>query len=422
PGYFEIPIKKGETVIFAAGTAETKPVSLKQRFTKELKKRGGKVNFVSALNNAAGQFVMYKKDKTDIIAGFPWYNSITRQTFISLPGISLAGNNIKMYRKVLDTYLLYLKKGHFSDNIYSKTAAFHSADASLWFIWAIQHYFKLNQKPKEIWRNFGPAIKEILSSFKNSSLKNIGLTKEGLVFSQKDNVALTWMDSYVNGNPVMQRAGLAVEINALWFNNICFALDLADMAGDQVFIDGWKDMVKKVGSAFNATFWNEGHNHLADVVTNGNPDWSVRPNMVITTALDYSPLSKEQQKLVLGVVKKKLLTRRGLRTLSPDHIRYKGVVEGGPNEREMAAHLGTVYPWLIQFFVEGYLKIHKRGGLPFVKQIMESFEGEAMKHGIGSMSEMYNGNPPHQAKGAISQAWNVAGVIYATHFVENYKE
>ncbi len=261
-----------------------------------------------------------------------------------------------------------------------------------------------------------------MNAYKNSTLKYIGTTKDGLVYAEKEGVALTWMNSYVNGIPVVQRDGLPVEINALWFNAICFALDMADLAGDHQFVEAWKGMVKKVGEAFLATFWKEGHDHLADVVKNGVPDWSVRPNMVIAVAMDYSPLSREQQKSVLSVAKQKLLTKRGLRTLSPDHLRYHGFVEGGPNEREMAIHQGAVWPWLIQFFVEAYLKIHKRGGLPFVKQIMEEFEDDITEYCIGTMSEVYNGNPPHRAKGALSQAWSVAGVVYATHLVENYKE
>ncbi len=422
PGYFEIAIKKGESIVFAAGTSETKPVSLKQRFTKELKKRSERTTFASSLNNAAGQFVMHNKLETDIIAGFPWYNCITRQTFISLPGIYTTLKDANIFKKVLNTYLKHLKNGLFPDDIHSTQPKYNSADSSLWFIWAVQQYFKIWQKPREIWRNYGVAIKEILNAFIDSKSPNINTTADGLIYAEKEKVALTWMNSYANGIPASKREGMPVEINALWFNAICFALDIADMVGDEQFIDQWKSMVKKVGTAFNNTFWNEGHEHLADVIKNGVADWSVRPNMVIATALDYSPLSKEQQKMVLSVAKKKLLTKRGLRTLSPDHIRYKGVVEGGPNEREAAAHNGAVYPWLIQFFVEGYLKIHKRGGLPFVKQIMEGFEEEMVEHGIGTMSEMYNGNPPHRAKGAISQAWNVAGVIYATHLVENYRE
>jgi predicted glycogen debranching enzyme len=397
-------------------------VSLKQRFTKELKKRSERIDFMSSLKNAAEQFVMRKKPNTDIIAGFPWYNCITRQTFVSLPGIAIALNDISIFKNVLDTYASHLKNGLFPENIHATTEIYNSADSSLWYIWAIQQYFREHQKPKEIWRKYGAAIKTIFNAFVQSKAPGIYITENGLIYAEKEKTALTWMNAYVNGTPVTKRNGMPVEINALWFNAICFALDIADMAGDEQFINEWKSWVKKVGTAFNSTFWNEGHKHLADVVTRGVADWSVRPNMVIATALDYSPLTKEQQKTVLSVAKKSLLTKRGLRTLSPDHLRYKGVVEGGPAEREAAVYNGAVWPWLIQFFVEGYLKIHKRGGLPFVKQIMDDFDEEMAEHGIGTLSEMYNGNPPHRAKGAISQAWNVAGVIYAKHLVEDYNE
>jgi predicted glycogen debranching enzyme len=422
PGYFEVPINTDETIIFSASTEETNPVSLKQRFTKEIGNRASRATFINSLKNAAEQFVMYDQGEIDIVAGFPWYNSITRQTFISLPGIYCIQKNIGNFKKVLDTYIQHLKNGFFPDEIKSDQQTYNSADTSLWFIWAIQQYFKCVQKPRAVWRSYGESIKEILNAYRDPADKRIGITREGLIYNDSANVAHTWMNSYAYGNPAVKRNGLAVEVNALWFNAICFSLDLADMVGDEAYISEWKDMVKKVGTAFNKTFWNDDHKHLADVVKNGVCDWSVRPNMVIATALDYSPLSREQQKLILGVVKKKLLTTRGLRTLSPDHIRYKGQIKGGPDEREAAAHQGTVYPWLIQFFVEGYLKIHKKGGIPFLKQILEGFEDVVKEHGIGTISEMYNGNPPHTAKGAISQAWNVAGVIFANHLIQNFKD
>jgi predicted glycogen debranching enzyme len=422
PGYFELPIKKGESIIFAGGTVEANPVSLKQRFTKEESSRIERSSFLSSLDNAAEQFVMNKSNGTDIIAGFPWYDSITRQTFISLPGLCLSLNDPKNCKSVLDTYKPFLKNGFFPDNIQQKNLTYNSADAPLWFIWTIMKYYKKYKNAKEIWNEYGGAIQEILKAYRNSTLKYVGLTREGLIFAQKENTPLTWMNASVDGRPVVQREGLAVEINALWYNAICFAVELAGLAGDQSFVENWKGMIKKVGDAFLKTFWSEGHEHLADVVKDGKPDWSVRPNMVIAVAMDYSPLSNEQQKMVLSVAKQALLTKRGLRTLSPDHLRYKGAVEGGPNERELAIHQGAVWPWLIQFFVEGYLKIHKKGGLPFVKQIMEDFEDDMTEHCIGTMSEMYNGNPPHKAKGAISQAWSVAGVVYATHMIQNYKE
>ncbi|GAB1454400.1 glycogen debranching enzyme N-terminal domain-containing protein [Draconibacterium sp.] len=422
PGYFEMPMKKGESVIFAAGTLEAKPTSLKTVFTKEKNNRVERISFIHALDNAAEQFVMHKNGGTDIIAGFPWYDSITRQTFVSLPGLCLSLNHPKSCINVLDTYLPYLKNGFFPDQINQKVPTYHSADASLWFIWAIMKYFRKYNHASEIWEKYGKAIREILNAYKSSSLKYIGTTREGLVYAQKDSIPLTWMNALVDGKAVVQRDGMPVEINALWYNAICFAVDLAGAAGDQSFVDNWKGMIKKVGEAFVKTFWQQGHEHLADVVKDGRPEWSVRPNMVIAIAMDYSPLSNEQKQSVLNMAEKALLTKRGLRSLSPEHLRYRGIVEGGPNEREHAIHQGAVWPWLIQFFVEAYLKIHKKSGLAFVKKIMEDFEDDVTEHCIGSMSEMYNGNPPHKAKGAISQAWSVAGVVYATHLVQNYKE
>ena len=411
PGYFEVTVEPGESVIFSAGLNEVKMLSLKQRFTRELKKRGQKETFASSLEHAAKQFVHHNKKTTEIIAGFPWYGSITRQTFVALPGLCLSLKEPQLCSTILDSYLKYFNDGFFPDYTNNKELTYHSADTSLWFIWAIQQQYKKKGNPETMWKTYGPAIKRILEAYRDSSHEYVRMTPDGLIEAEKDKIALTWMDSYVNGLPVVQRAGKAVEVNALWFNAICFGLDLADMAGDLEFIETWKNMVEKVAHSFLKTFWNEEHASLADVVYNDIFDWSVRPNMVIAVALDYTPLSKDQQKQVLGVAKKKLLTNRGLRSLSPDHLRYRGMVKGNPEEREAAVHMGAAYPWLIQFFVEGYLKIHKKGGLPFVKQILESFEEEMTEHCVGTVSEMYDGNPPHLGKGAISQAWSVAGVV-----------
>jgi predicted glycogen debranching enzyme len=422
PGYFEFPMKKGESIVFAAGLTEANPVSLKQRFTKEQKKRGGKETFNSVLERAAHQFIMHEGYTADIIAGFPWYNSITRQTFVSLPGLCLSFNDPKLCEKILDSYLKYFNDGFFPDQIKDKELQYHSADTSLWFIWVIQQYLKKKNNPKLLWKTYGEVIKRILNAYTNQKRDDIKVLPNGLIYAEKKDTALTWMNSRVDGKAVLPRAGMPVEVNALWFNAICFALDLADMAGDHEFITKWKHMVNKVAQSFLKNFWSDGHGYLADVVKGEQYEWAVRPNMVIAVAMDYTPLTKEQQKQVLSVVKRKLLTNRGLRTLSPDHLRYFGNINGGPKERELAVHQGAVWPWLLQFFVEAYLKIHKRGGLPFVKQIMESFDAEMTEHCIGNIPEMYDGDPPHVGKGAISQAWNVAGVSYALDLVQNYTE
>jgi predicted glycogen debranching enzyme len=422
PGYFELQLTPGESVIFAAGTEESNPVSLKQRFTRELKKRIRRYTFMGSLKNSAEQFIFQRKNETGIIAGFPWYESNTRQTFVALPGLALASNNHSLYPDVLNTYKKYLKNGLFSDNIFNENPECHSADSALWFIWAVQQYANTQRSPRGVWLNYSNTIKEILASYRNASPGFIRMTPDGLIYAEKENYALTWMDAYADGEPVVQRAGLAVETNALWYNAIVFALEMAKIAGDTDFVQQWQNMPEKVAGAFLHTFWNRGHDHLADVVKDGVPDWAVRPNMVIAVALDHSPLSKEQKKMVLSVTKRKLLTKRGLRTLSPDHLRYKGLVEGGPAQRDTAIHQGAAWPWLMQFFIKAYLEIHGNGGLPFAKQLLEVFEEAMTEHCVGTLSEVYNGDPPHKGKGAVSQAWNVAGIVSALHFIQEYKQ
>lgn len=422
PGYFEVALKKGESILFSGSTEEIIPASLKKIFTAEKNSRTVRTSFLESLDHAASQFVMRTSAGTDIIAGFPWYDSITRQTFISLPGLCLSLNDSATCSEVIDTYLKHLNHGFFPDQIIQKVPEYKSADASLWFIWALGKYYKKLHKPKEFWAKYGNAITEILNAVKNSTLGYVGLSKDGLVYASLANTPLSWMNSSIDGIPVVQRDGMPVEINALWYNAIAFALELARSAGDKKFTDAWEPILKMTGSAFVKTFWHPGHSHLADVVTNGRADWSVRPNMVIALAMDYSPLSTAQQKSTLDVITKDLLTKRGLRTLAPEHIRFKSSVEGSPNEREIAIHQGAVWPWLIQFYVEAYLRIHKKSGIQPMKNLLAGFEDDITEHCIGTLSEMYNGAPPHKAKGAISQAWSVAAVVYANHLVMSYSE
>ncbi len=420
PGYFEVPIKKGESIVFAAGTVEAKPNSLKQRFTRELNKRTGKDNFLGFLENASNQFFSYKKKETDIISGFPWYGNNTRQTFVALPGLCKSIGDFSVFEEVIKTNLKFLKQGLFPKNNDASVLSYDAADIPLWLFWALQEYYK-ETGAKELWRKYGRALKSILNGFKYGIGENIKMQDNGLLWCYEKKVALTWMDSYFNGEPVAKRSGYIVEINALWYNAINFALELARRERDTGFINSWEKIPEKIRKSFTQLFWDESKSYLADSLDGEKKDWAVRPNMVIAVGLDYSPVGKQIQKAVLSVAKRQLLTKRGLRTLSPEDPNYKGVIEGSPQERELATHQGAVMPWLMMFFVEGYLKIHKRGGLPFVKKIMEGFDEELAEHCIGTISETYNGNPPHTAKGAISQAWNVAGVVKAYKMVQEFK-
>jgi predicted glycogen debranching enzyme len=246
------------------------------------------------------------------------------------------------------------------------------------------------------------------------------MQENGLIYARYDGVALTWMDDYINGIPVTPRGGLAVEINALWYNAVSFALVLADASGDKAFVKAWKELPSRIAESFISTFWSEVRGQLADYADGVYIDWSVRPNMLLAATLDYSPLSRIQKKMILSTVRNQLLTPVGIRTLSPEDYRYKGFSGERVNEFAEAAHQGTVYPFLIYPFVKTYLEVHKAGGLSFAKNCLEGFKQEMSENCIGTLSEAYEGDPPHTAKGSISQAWNVAAVIMASKLVEKF--
>ena len=230
------------------------------------------------------------------------------------------------------------------------------------------------------------------------------------------------MKLFAYGKPVNPRYGMPVEVNALWYNAISYALELARKSKDTEFVEKWQKMAEKVGMSFRENFINEGSKALIDCRDYDNVDYSVRPNQLIAITMPYSPLTKEEQKNVLDVVKKELLTPKGIRTLSPEDPSYQGVVEGDVNKRNIAMYNGAVYPGYVAYFAEKYLEIHKRSGLSFIKNMVDEFEFEMTEHCLGTISECYNGNPPHNGKGAVSMLWNVAGVLKVLSLIEQYSE
>jgi len=419
PGYFELPIKKGESVFFSASTREHEPVSFSKLYSFELKRHIPRNSFINCLLNAAQQFIWVRKDGKDIIAGFPWYESIPRQTFKALPCLLLSPEKMNVYEEILQTNLKRLKDGLLPKYV-GCPSNYDAADAPLLVFNAIQELKRFKEN-KIIWALYGPALKEIISNYKKGTHYNIHMQENGLIYAKADGVALTWMDAYVDGKPVTQRGGMNVEINAAWYNAICFALELAESAKDKPFIDEWKNYPSIIAESFLHTFWSDEKGYLADYADGNYIDWSVRPNMIIATSFEYSPLTREQKKMVVSMAKNELLTPKGLRTLAPANPNYKGTFEDNPEERAEAAHQGSVYPFLIYPFVKSYLEIHKTGGLSFVKQIIAGFEEEMAENCVGTISEVYEGNPPYTAQGALSQAWNVASILRTARLVEKFE-
>ncbi len=419
PGYFELSMKAGESVIFSAGTKEAATPSLKKKYDNELSSRVPRTSFYHCLVNSAQQFIVRNEGKTEVIAGFPWFGTWGRDTFIALPGLTIAIRDRESFLAVADTMVKKLQHGLFPNMGSDDDPAFNSVDAPLWFIWALQQ-FHIYDPEFDIWKKYGKNIKHILTHFREGTLFNIHMQENGLVHAGADFKALTWMDAVVYDVPVTQRNGNPVEISALWYNGIRFALELAEVAGDKKFMGDWENVPALIEESFAPTFWYPEGGYLADCITDGKQDLAVRPNQVIAAAMKYSPLSAEMKKSILDVVERELLTPKGLRTLSPKNPVYKGIYYGKQERRDEAYHQGTVWPWLLEHFCEAYLEIHKQSGLSLVKKLYYGFEEDMNENGIGSISEIYDGDPPHEGKGAISQAWSVSALLRIRRMIKNY--
>ena len=421
PGYFELAIKKGESVILSASTKLITPSGLKQKFSRESKSRNPRSSFKNCLINSAKQFFINRKNEVNIIAGYPWFGVWGRDTFISLPGLSLALDSPDKCKAVLDSQVKKMKGGLFPNIEGSSGPAFNSVDAPLWFIWAIQQYADYLNDPEFIWKNYHKPVSEILNTFKNGTYFNIQMKENHLIYAGEKGKALTWMDAIVHGEAVTPRIGFNVEINALWYNAISFYINLAVQSGNQKMLSDWIYIAENIEESFINTFWDEEKAYLADYVDGEYKNWDIRPNQIFALSLPYSPLKDYMKKSVLDLVEKELLTARGLRTLSPSNLNYKGIYQGNQEERDRAYHQGTVWPWLFGHFAEAYLKLNKKSGVHKIQNLIDGFEEEMENDGIGSISEIYDGNPPHKGKGAISQAWSVAEILRIIKLLENFE-
>jgi predicted glycogen debranching enzyme len=417
PGFFELKAKKGDVIVFSASTKEENASGLKQKFAKNSSGKIPRDSFINCLRNAAQQFVEKRGGKTLIIAGYPWFGAWGRDTFIALPGIALARHGLALYREVLDTQVNKMKDGLFPNMGNSSDPAFNSVDAPLWFFWAVQQYTE--HGGTDAWEKYGAAARSVLNAFKNGTAFNIHMRDNGLIYASAPGKALTWMDAVVNGHPVTQRKGYNVEINALWYNAVCFSLEMARLENDKKFLKEYEKLPELIKKSFLEMFWDEKIGYLADYVNDEEgKNTFVRPNMVIAVSLPYTMLNKEQMKMVLDVADRDLVTVRGLRTLSPRNKLYQGICEGTQEERDTAYHQGTVWPWLYGPFCEGWLRVYGQQGVQKVKKLIYGLEAVMSEHGISTISEIYDGDPPHSPRGCISQAWSVGEVLRIIDLLE----
>lgn len=420
PGYFEMDIKKGETIVFAASTSEIKAVSLKKLFDKEVDERSLRDNFFHCLVNAAHQF--HRREKNDdryILAGYPWFKCRARDTFIALPGLTLSIEEDDYFELVMKTAM----RGYY-EFMEGKPVSVHIAeieqpDVPLWAVWALQQYAKETSK-EECFKKYGQFIKDVISFIQDNKHPNLKLEENGLLYTDGKDKAVTWMNSTANGRPVVPRTGYIVEFNALWYNALCFCASLAATVGEEDSQQKLLTQAELTKQAFLDTFLNE-YGYLYDYVDGNMMDWSVRPNMIFAVAFDYSPLSQDQKKQVLDICTRELLTPKGLRSLSPKSGGYNPVYVGPQTQRDYAYHQGTAWPWLGGFYMEASLKLYKRTRLSFIERQMVGYEDEMSSHCLGTISELFDGNPPFAGRGAISFAMNVAEILRALELLEKYQ-
>ena len=421
PGYFEMDIKNGESIVFSASTRQCKTGGLKALFTKEVDERSPRDNFLHCLINAAHQFHnRTSKDERYLLAGYPWFKCRARDTFIALPGLTLSIEEEDYFELVMETAARGLYEFMEGKPLTVKIYEMEQPDVLLWAVWAIQQYAKHVGREK-CNRKYGKLLHDILQYIIADKHPNLQLRHNGLLYSEGKEHAVTWMNSTANGRPVVPRTGYIVEFNALWYNALKFCASMAAEFGDQTVAAEFEKRAELCGSSFLDTFVNE-YGYLFDYVEPlDSPDWSVRPNMLFAVALDYSPLNQAQQKSVLDVCTRELLTPKGLRSLSPKSGGYNPMYVGPQTQRDYAYHQGTAWPWLGGFYMEACLKIYKRTRLSFIERQMVGYEDEMVQHCIGTIPELFDGNPPFSGRGAISFAMNVAEVLRTLELLEKYK-
>jgi len=419
PGYFEMEIKKGESIYFSGGDTIIDPSLIEEKFDEESELRTPRNSFYNCLKNSAQQFY-HRPTANDayLLAGYPWFKVRARDMFIAMPGCSLAIDDPVRFEKLMDTAapaLLNFMQDGSPDKVIQEIDL---PDVPLWAIWALQQYAKAVSL-EQCAQRYGKLAVAILEYLKDNQHPNLHLEANGLVSANGKDRAITWMNSTDSGRPIVPRSGLIVEINALWYNALKFTASILQTQNQTEAAAQWDSLAEQTAESFIETFVN-GYGYLYDYVDGNYIDWSVRPNMLFAISLDYSPLNKSQRRAVLNIVTKELLTPKGIRSLSPKSEGYHAYYVGAQHERDLAYHQGSVFPWLLGAYLESYLKLYQYSGVSFVERMLIGLEEEMNTHCIGSLSELFDGNPPFQSRGAISFAMNVAEILRLLKLLESY--
>ena len=439
PGYFRADLLPGQSVTLVASTEAWETVHALQpevaaqaerdrrRQLLSIAGRAGQVDLAAELVLAADQFIITPAGRAEeaararaagdevrtIIAGYHWFTDWGRDTMISLEGLTLCTGRHREAGYILRTFAHYVRDGlipnMFPDG--AREGLYHTADATLWFFHALERYLRVTRE-QDILLRLLPTMRVIVAKHLEGTRFGIKADPaDGLLCQGAEGYQLTWMDAKVDDWVVTPRRGKAVEINALWYNALrLLAGWLRDTgAGDEAV--GIDDQAQRVFAAFNSRFWSDDLGHLFDVVDGeAGDDPACRPNQVFAMSLDHPVLARERWDAVMRVVRDRLLTPVGLRSLAPGHPEYKARYYGDLRSRDAAYHQGTVWGWLIGPFVDAWLKVYP-GDVNGARAMLEGFERHLTEACVGSISEIFDAEAPFVPRGCVAQAWSVAEVL-----------
>ena len=429
PGYFESKLKIGTSRFFiAASTEDISYLTLKkvdELYTKEINRHNllalnSRLTEPFALKLLRGTDPLVVKNPSSgentVIAGYHWYSDWGRDTMISLPGLLLIPRRFPEAKSVLNNFSKHCRRGLIPNTFpaFGGEPVYNTVDASLWFVHAVSRYLAYTEDLlilADIW----DTIDSIIDNYCKGTDFGIGMDSDYLI---RQGPQLTWMDAKIGEKAVTPRAGKACEINALWYSALKIASDLGIHLGKDV--SSYETLAAGVASNFENVFWNPETNCLFDLVFRddaGNQvkDSAIRPNQIFAVSLPYTMLSPEKEKAIVDRVEKDLLVPFGLRTLSPDNPLYKGQYHGDAINRDTAYHNGTAWPWLLGAYVKSYRKVHNysEDSLEAMRNLLQGFNAHLEIAGLGTISEVFDGDFPHSPGGCIAQAWSVAEVLRA---------
>jgi predicted glycogen debranching enzyme len=415
-GYFEFKIKKGESVIFSAATDYmATPETITEVYEQQIAHRTHKIDFLSCLQHSARQFIIRRPgDRTEVVAGYPWFGSFMEDTFMALPGLTLAQGRKEDCIDALDTAIRDIKES----GLLEGRSVPPAVDAPLWLFYTLQQ-LEGHMTQKEIWAKYGDVMKGILEAYRAGFYEDIRLHDNGLVWAWADR-PLTWMGTIIDGQAVTPRRGYPVELQALWYNAVSYTLALAKKQGDKAFVAEWKGMPEKTKRSFIEKFWLEEEGYLADYVNYDEVNKFIRCNMVVACGLDYTMLDDEKMVRNIMTIRDHLLTSRGLRTLSPRNILYKSNYNEDQRSQDLASRNGSAWIWPLVFYVKACFALSGERYYKEAKALLEDFDSELQTKCVGSISERFEGDPPHGPRGSVSHATSVAGLLLINQMVEKY--